>query len=229
MSPGTRSAASTLCRRPSRSTDERGASMPRIASIACSARPSCTKPTTALARTTARITPVSTQCCSSRRDRGRGDQHVDQHVVEMGEEPEDGAALRWLPGDGWARAPPSDRAASSDVSPVSVASSTWSASSFGTECKPIGLCPFMELRACGTRCPFANRPRFAERLRNTTSTSRIEPAAANRLSARFEPAGHHRRDCLGSLSRRSRQWLVPSAAAHENEARFRQTLASRSP
>jgi hypothetical protein len=39
--------------------------MSRIATIACSARPSCTKPITALATTTARITPVSTQCAKA--------------------------------------------------------------------------------------------------------------------------------------------------------------------
>ena len=65
MSPGTSSAPSSVLRRPSRSTAARGASMLRIAAIAASALPSCTKPITALARTTARITPVSTQCCEA--------------------------------------------------------------------------------------------------------------------------------------------------------------------
>ena len=51
-----------IASRPSRSTAARGASILRIAAIAASALPSCTKPITALARTTARITPVSTQC-----------------------------------------------------------------------------------------------------------------------------------------------------------------------
>lgn len=39
-----------------------GASMWRIASMAFSALPSCKKPITALASTTAKMTPVSTQC-----------------------------------------------------------------------------------------------------------------------------------------------------------------------
>ena len=65
MSPGTSAAASSPCRTPSRRTEARGASMSRRASSACSARPSCTKPMTALTSTTARITPVSIQWPSS--------------------------------------------------------------------------------------------------------------------------------------------------------------------
>ena len=65
MSPGTNSAASMPIRRPPRSTAERGANIPRIAAMACSARPSCTKPTMAFTMTTAKMTPVSTQCCKS--------------------------------------------------------------------------------------------------------------------------------------------------------------------
>ena len=64
MSPGTSVAPSTVTRRPSRKTAARGASICRIADMALSALPSWTKPMTALASTTARITPVSIQCCS---------------------------------------------------------------------------------------------------------------------------------------------------------------------
>lgn len=65
MSPGTRSDPSSVTLCPSRRTAALGASMWRIAAIAASALPSWTKPITALASTTARITPVSTQCCNA--------------------------------------------------------------------------------------------------------------------------------------------------------------------
>ena len=61
MSPGTRLAPSTDWRCPSRRTAARGASMPRIAAMAVSALPSWTKPIPAVARTTARMTPVAIQ------------------------------------------------------------------------------------------------------------------------------------------------------------------------
>ncbi len=62
MSPGATSVLSTLRRFPSLKTVVREASICRMASIACSARPSWMYPITAFAMTTARITPVSVAC-----------------------------------------------------------------------------------------------------------------------------------------------------------------------
>ena len=62
-----------------------GDSIWRIASSACSALPSWTKPMTALISTTARITAVSIQCPSQAVIAPR-QQHVDQHVVELQQE-----------------------------------------------------------------------------------------------------------------------------------------------
>ncbi len=59
MSPATSSAAGRSTRPPSRTTCARGAAMDRSASIACSARHSCTKPSRALSTTIARIAAAS--------------------------------------------------------------------------------------------------------------------------------------------------------------------------
>gem|GEM_PF-1351851 len=60
-SPGTSSSAGRFTRRSSRTRRARGASIPRMAERACSARPSWMKPMVALTTTTARMTTVSTQ------------------------------------------------------------------------------------------------------------------------------------------------------------------------
>ena len=65
-SPGTICSAAMPMRRPARRTEARGASMPAIAFIAFSARPSWMKPISALMITTAMITVKSDKCPSAR-------------------------------------------------------------------------------------------------------------------------------------------------------------------
>ncbi len=64
-SPSTSSRTGSCRRSPARRTTACGAIMPAIAASACSALPSCTKPTVALAMTTTRMTAASIVCPSN--------------------------------------------------------------------------------------------------------------------------------------------------------------------
>ena len=95
-SPGNEASAGTTVARGRRGARGRGSSMVRIASSARSARPSWTKPMSALTTTTARITSASTQWPISSGDRGRGEQDIDQEIVELPEEAEN-LRFAWPP------------------------------------------------------------------------------------------------------------------------------------
>ncbi len=88
MSPGTRSAPSTVTRRPSRSTAARGASIRRIAAIAASALPSWMKADHRIGQHHRQDHPGIDPVLQGARHHGRAKKHVDQHIVELREEPQ---------------------------------------------------------------------------------------------------------------------------------------------